>query len=141
MLAQITTTTTVESSSSLSGGVVAGIIGFAVVLGLLHLIGFWKSLDKGGESGAWSLLFLVSCLVPIAFIPVTKLVGRPAWWVVLMYIPIVNIVIMIILSIDMAKSYGRCAAYGVGLALLPFIFWPMLGFGPATYQGRSVATA
>ena len=83
----------------------------------------------------------MSCFWPIAYLPMTKLVGRPQWWVVLMYIPLVNIVIMIILSIDIAKSYGRSAAYGVGLALLPFIFWPMLGFGSATYQGPSVAPA
>lgn len=141
MLGQVTTSYQVETSSSINGGVLAVIIIVSAVLALAHLIGFWKSLDKGGESGVWALLFIVSCFWPLAYLPMTKLVGRPQWWVVLMYIPIVNIVILIILSIDIAKSYGRSAAYGVGLALLPFIFWPMLGFGSATYQGPSVAAA
>ena len=141
MFGQVTTSYEMETSSSLSGGALTAIIIVTFVLVLAHLVGFWKSLDKGGESGAWSLLFLVSCLYPLAYLPMTKLVGRKQWWVVLLYIPLVNIVVLIILSIDIAKSFGKSAAYGVGLALLPFIFFPMLGFGGSTYQGPSVRPA
>jgi hypothetical protein len=127
---------TVETSSSSSGGA-GGFIGLAVVLVLvvLQLIGFWKTLEKGGESGAWSLLLLTGCLYPVAFVPIAKLTGRPAWWVILLYIPIVNIVVLAILSIDLAKSFGKGTGYGIGLWLLSFIFYPMLGFGSAAYQG------
>jgi hypothetical protein len=40
-----------------------------------------------------------------------------------------------IVAIDVAKSFGKDAAYGIGLALLPFIFYPLLGFGDARYLG------
>lgn len=69
---------TVETSSGSSGGgagIIFGVI--ALVFVVLQLIGFWKTLEKGGESGAWSLLLLTGCLYPVAFVPVTKLVGRP----------------------------------------------------------------
>lgn len=135
---------TTSSSSSSSGG--AGVlIALLVVFGILHIlgiIGYWKSLDKGGESGAWALLFVIPCLYPLAFLPMTKLVGRPQWWAILLYVPIVNYVIMLLLSLDIAKSYGRSTGFGIGLWLLGPIFYLILGFGPATYQGPSVpATA
>jgi hypothetical protein len=35
----------------------------------------------------------------------------------------------------MAKSFGKGVGFGIGLALLGIIFWPILGFGSAQYQG------
>ena len=84
---------------------------------------------------------LTGCLYPVAFVPICKMVGRPAWWVILLYIPIVNIVVLAILSIDLAKSFGKGTGFGIGLWLLPFIFYPMLGFGDARYEGPSVQQA
>lgn len=130
--------TTSSSSSGLGAGATIAIVVVALVFVVLHLVGFWKTLEKGGESGAWALLFLVGCLYPVAYLPMTKLIGRPAWWVILLYIPFVNIVVLAILSIDIAKSYGKGTGYGIGLWLLPVIFYPMLGFGDARYQGPAV---
>ena len=56
-----------------------------------------------------------------------------------MLIPLVNFIVAIILCIDMAKSFGKGAGFGIGLALLGIIFWPILGFGSAQYQGPTVA--
>ena len=52
-----------------------------------------------------------------------------------MLIPLVNFIILIILDIDVAKNFGKGAGFGIGLLLLPFIFFPILGFGSAQYQG------
>ena len=52
-----------------------------------------------------------------------------------MLIPFVNFIIWIILCIDLAKSFGKGAGFGIGLILLSFIFFPILGFGSAQYQG------
>ena len=71
--------------------------------------------------------------------PILKATGRPTWWIVLFFIPLVNLVMLIVLMVDLAKSFGKSAAYGWGLAILGFIFFPMLGFGSSRYQGQ-VAT-
>jgi hypothetical protein len=47
----------------------------------------------------------------------------------------VNIVILIILSNDLAKSFGKGVGFTIGLILLGFIFSPILGFGSAQYVG------
>ena len=63
-----------------------------------------------------------------------KIVKRPLWWVVLMSIPIVNIVILIIVLIDLAKAFGHGVGFALGLIFLGFIFSLILGFGKSTYQ-------
>jgi hypothetical protein len=58
-----------------------------------------------------------------------------------MLIPFVNFIIAIILLIDLAKSFGKGVGFGIGLLLLPFIFFPILGFGSAQYQGPTALGA
>ena len=70
----------------------------------------------------------------------TKIIGRPWWWLLLLFIPFVNFVVSIIMSIDMAKSFGKDTAYGVLLLwLLNVIGYLILGFGSAEYQGPAAA--
>ena len=38
-----------------------------------------------------------------------------------------------------AKAFGKGTGYGIGLAFLGFIFFPMLGFSDATYTGAPAA--
>ncbi|MFP6703588.1 MAG: DUF5684 domain-containing protein, partial [Planctomycetaceae bacterium] len=61
--------------------------------------------------------------------------GRPVWWIVLLLIPCVNAVILIILMVELGKSFGKDGAFAIGLILLPVVFLPILGFGSAEYQG------
>ncbi len=114
-------------------GIVMMLVWLAVVIGIIA--GIWKVFVKAGKPG-WA------CLIPIYNIVVLlQIVGRPIWWLVLLLIPIVGFVVAIIISIDMAKSFGKGTGFGIGLALLGFIFYPMLGFGDAKYQGPSAPQA
>ena len=68
-----------------------------------------------------------------------QIVGKPIWWVVFLFIPFVNLIIMIILSIELAKCFGKGGGFAAGLILLPIIFYPILAFGSAEYQGVPAA--
>jgi hypothetical protein len=110
---------------------VAMIIGLLIALFLI--VAMWKVFTKAGQPG-WA------SIIPIYNLYVwCKIVGRPGWWIILLLIPFVNFIIGIILSIDLAKSFGKGVGFGIGLALLGVIFWPILGFGSAQYQGPSAA--
>src|SRR6201997_5541789 len=96
---------------------------------ILMIAAWWKIFSKAGQPG-WA------CIIPIYNLYVwCKIVGRPWWWILLMLIPFVNIIIAIILLIDLAKSFGKGVGFGIGLILLAIIFFPILGFGSAQYQG------
>ena len=100
-----------------------------LLFALLIIVAMWKVFTKAGQPG-WA------SIIPIYNLYIwCKIVGRPWWWILLMLIPFVNFIVAIILCIDLAKSFGRGAGFGIGLALLGIIFWPILGFGSAQYQG------
>jgi Family of unknown function (DUF5684) len=43
--------------------------------------------------------------------------------------------ITLIVSIDIAKNFDKGTGFGLGLAFLGFIFFPILGFSDARYLG------
>jgi hypothetical protein len=100
-----------------------------LALAILVLAGLWKTFEKAGLPG-WG------AIVPIynAYL-MLKIAGRPGWWLLLYLIPCVNVIITIVVVLDIAKNFGKGAAFGLGLVILPFIFYPILGFGDARYLG------
>ena len=109
-------------------GLIFFLVGMAVAV--VFIIGMWKVFTKAGQPG-WAIL------IPIYNIYILlKIAGRPGWWVILCCIPLVNVVVGILVAIDVAKSFGQSAAFGVILLfLLGGIGYLMLGFGNYTYVG------
>lgn len=106
-----------------------------LIVTVLVVVAMWKVFEKAGKPG-WA------AIIPIYnFIILLEIVGKPIWWIALLFIPIVNIVIAIWVINLLALSFGKESGFTVGLILLPFIFYPMLGFGDAEYQGPSAKEA
>jgi len=101
---------------------------------VVTIIGGWKMFEKAGQPG-WAIL------VPFYNIFVLlKIAGRPGWWLLLFLIPLVNFIIGIIVAIDIAKSYGQSAVFGILLlAIFAPIGYLMLGFGNSRYLGPAGA--
>lgn len=112
------------------GGLVAALIG--LVIALILIISLWKIFTKAGQPG-WA------AIVPIYnIIVLLQILGKPLWWIVLMFIPFVNFIVGILLAISLAERFGKSAAYGIGIAFLGIIFLPMLAFGDARYRGPAL---
>ena len=107
------------------------IIYLAVIV--LVLAGMWKMFAKAGKPGWAAIVPIYNAVVML------EIVGRPIWWILLLLIPCVSVVFAFIVAIDLAKSFGKGAGFGIGLALLGFIFIPILGFGDAKYIGPSAS--
>jgi hypothetical protein len=93
------------------------------------IAGIWKVFTKAGQPGWASIIPIYNCIVML------EIAGKPLWWVILLFIPFVNLVIFILIAIALAKSFGKGAGFGIGIALLGVVFIPMLGFGDAKYIG------
>ncbi len=113
-------------------GVGSALVG--LVVGLIGLVAMWKVFTKAGKPG-WAVLIPVYNLVVLL-----EIVGRPIWWIILMFIPLVNFVIMFILAFDLAKSFGKGAGFALGLIFLNLIFFLIMGFGSAQYVGPAAAS-
>lgn len=95
----------------------------------LLIIGWWKIYEKAGQPG-WA------AIIPIYhWIIMLRTAGKPTWWVILFFIPFVNLVFFIWTLNMISKSFGKDEGFTVGLVLLRFIFVPILGFGSAKYIG------
>jgi len=112
-------------------GIVILLIQLAIVVGVVA--GVWKCFTKAGKPGWAAIVPFYNVVVML------EIAGRPIWWIVLFFIPIVSLVVMIIVMLDFAKAFGKGAGFGIGLALLGFIFFPILGFSDAQYVGAGDA--
>jgi uncharacterized membrane protein YhaH (DUF805 family) len=115
-----------SSSGSSTGGAIAMIIYLAIII--FVLAGMWKTFVKAGQPG-WGVLIPFYNLYLFC-----KIAGRPGWWFILMLIPIVGFIVSIIVDLDIAKNFGKSVGFAIGLIFLPFIFFPILGFGSAEYN-------
>jgi hypothetical protein len=109
------------------GGVLVILI--ILAFALFMIVSYWKVFEKAGQPG-WGVLIPIYNILLLL-----KIAGKPGWWILLYLIPLVNIVIAIIVSIEIAKNFGKDALFGLGLAFLGIIFYPILAFGSAQYLG------
>ena len=61
--------------------------------------------------------------------------GKEWYWFIGYFIPIINLIMFIFLSLAIARRFAQPTVFGVGLFLLPFAFYPILGFGNARFEG------
>ncbi|MBW8884453.1 MAG: signal peptidase I [Planctomycetia bacterium] len=102
------------------------IIQLAIIAAIIA--GLWGVFAKAGKPGWAAIIPIYNAIVLL------EIAGKPLWWIILFFIPCVNIVIAILVAMDVAKNFGKGAGFGLGLAFLPFIFYPILGFSDARYQ-------
>lgn len=100
---------------------------------VLAVAGIWKTFEKAGQPG-WG------AIIPIYNIYLmTQIAQKPGWWTIMFFIPLVNIIFAIMLFHEIAKRFGQGIGFTIGLLLLSFVFFPILGFGEATYQAAPKA--
>jgi len=104
---------------------IIAVLAFALIL----LDATWKIFTKAGKPG-WASIVPVYNVVLLL-----EIVGKPAWWILLWLIPVVNIVVIIIVYHRLALSFGKGILFTIGLIFLGFIFFPILAFGKAQYLG------
>ena len=111
-----------------SGGGV-GVVGLVIMLAFIALMiaSGWKIFTKAGRPGWASIIPIYNTIV------VLGMVGKPWWWIIGFMIPFVNFILAIVLSVLLAKVFGKGIGFAIGLILLPFVFAPILAFGDATY--------
>ena len=98
-----------------------------MAVGLAMIVGIWKVFEKAGKPG-WAAIIPIYNLYVLL-----QVAGKPGWWLVLCFIPLVNLIIWIITLVAPAAKFGKGAGFVIGLIFLPFIFYPILGFGDAEY--------
>jgi len=119
-------------------GAAGGVVGIVIlvvqiVVVLLLVASLWGIFAKAGKPGWGSIIPIWNTIL------ILQVAGKPAWWFILLLVPVVGFVIWIIACIGLAKSFGKGAGFGIGLLLLPIIFLPILAFGSAQHASVTAA--
>src|SRR5690606_10955574 len=93
-----------------------GWIIFLLIVQVVHFLGTWKLYQKAGRK-PWE-----------AFIPIyngivlMQIINRPKWWVLLLFIPIINLFIFPIIWIETLRTFGKKLTFDMvlGVASLGF---------------------
>lgn len=104
------------------------IICYLIVAGIM-IAAMWKIFVKAGKPG-WAIFipfYSNYCQFDITF-------GN-GWLFFLLFVPIVNFIVMIMMYFKLAKVFGKGVGFGFGLLFLPFFFLPALGFSDTEYIG------
>lgn len=132
--AQTDPSVTVVTVNNTSSGWLAGaaFVYFLVVLlvAIVAIVAHWKIFTKAGEAGWKSIIPIYNVYI------ILKIIGRPGWWLLLLFIPFVNIIVAVVVALDLAKSFGKSELFGiVGLFIFSLIGYLILAFGDAKYVG------
>tara|TARA_R110002072_G_scaffold21880_16_gene77073 strand:- start:942 stop:2525 length:1584 start_codon:yes stop_codon:yes gene_type:complete len=90
---------------------------FILIIQVIHGLGTWKLYIKAGRQ-AWE-----------AFIPVyngivlMKIINRPWWWIILLFLPIVNLIMLPVVWVETARSFGKNTTLDTVLAVITLGFY------------------
>jgi len=105
---------------------------FAVATNVLYFAATWKLFQKAGRK-AWE------ALIPFYNILATlKIIHRPWWWIIIVFIPIVGWIMSAIILVDFVRHFGRRSFLDAVLVLfLSVFFLAYLNYSDQTqYTGK-----
>lgn len=98
------------------------------LLDIVMIVSVWRIFHKAGEKGWKAIIPVYNILVLL------KITGKKSWWIFLFLIQVVNIVALLIITSDLARSFGKKPVFAAGLFIFPFLFFPLLAFGKSRYS-------
>ncbi len=105
-------------------------------LSLIPLYNFIELFDIAGVSVWWALpLPLVAAAVSTLFFFTSTQAGVFIFSLLNFFETLGIVGLMLYLYFHLAKRFGQSGWYTLGYLFLPFIFFPMLGFGKAKFKG------
>jgi len=100
---------------------------------ILIIVAMWKVFVKADRPGWAALIPFYNTYVFL------KIAGKPGWWLIWFFIPLVNLIVGIIATVAFAHNFGKGAGFAIGVIFLPIIFIPILAFGEAQYIGEGAS--
>jgi len=103
----------------------AAVLSF-LVFHLIMAVALWKMADRTKTEPKW---FALVPLLNIALF--LKIAGKPLWWLILFFIPIVNIVTFVVAAMALCTRFGLNKWWGLASLVSPFnlILFLYLAYG------------
>jgi len=90
---------------------------FFLIIQVIHFIGTWKLYVKAGRKSWEAIIPVYNAII------LMKIINRPAWWVILLFIPIINLLMFPVIWIETIRSFGKNKTVDSFLAVLTLGFY------------------
>ena len=90
---------------------------FFLIIQLIHFLGTWKLYKKAGRK-SWEAAIPVYNAVVLM-----RIINRPWWWVILLFIPVVNLIMFPVTWVETIRSFGKNSTTDTILVILTLGFY------------------
>lgn len=108
---------------------------FFLIIQVIHFLGTWKLYKKAGKKSWQAIVPIYNAIV------LMRIINRPVWWVILLFIPIINLLMFPVIWVETSRSFGKNKSVNTILAiiLLGFYNFYLNYFAEVTYiENRSL---
>ena len=88
---------------------------FVLLCQLLMFVKLWKLFKKAGDAPYLAAVPIYNSVILL------RIIGRPSWWVILLYFPIINLLMLPVVWVETARKFGKDSLTD------SFLAWATLG--------------
>jgi signal peptidase I len=85
---------------------------FFLIVQIVHFLGTWKLYEASGRKKWEAAVPVYNAIV------LMKIIGRPSWWTILLFIPIINLIIFPVVWVETLRSFGKRSRLDTFLVLI-----------------------
>jgi signal peptidase I len=74
---------------------------FFLIVQVIHFLGTWKLYEAAGRKRWEAAIPVYNSIV------LMKIIGRPTWWTLLLFIPIINLIMFPVIWVETLRSFGK----------------------------------
>ncbi|MDD3723277.1 MAG: signal peptidase I, partial [Lutibacter sp.] len=90
---------------------------FFLIVQVIHFAGTWKLYVKAGRKSWEAIIPVYNAIVLL------KILKRPTWWVILLFIPIINLLMFPVIWVETIRSFGKYKTIDSILVVLTLGFY------------------
>jgi len=101
---------------------------YYILFGVVVIMSLWFVFKKANHKGWAAIIPFYNLYI------IQKIIKKPWWWILIMFIPWVGILWVIWSTNLLVKSFRKPWWFTLGLIFFPFIFYPILAFDDSKYR-------
>lgn len=90
---------------------------FFLIVQVVHFAGTWKLYEAAGRKRWEAAIPVYNAIV------LMKIINRPGWWTILLFVPIVNLIMFPVVWVETIRSFGKNSTTDTILALVTLGFY------------------
>lgn len=87
---------------------------FFLLIQIVHFLGTWKLYEAAGRKRWEAGIPVYNAII------LMKIIGRPTWWTILLFIPIINLIMFPIIWVETLRSFGKRSTLDSFLGIITF---------------------